>query len=281
MKIAVIGAANVDICGTPDAALRERDSNPGTVGISYGGVARNIAFSLRELGAEVRLIAALGDDDPGAAIRSGCEAAGIDMSLSPTVPGEATSSYLYITDGRGDMRLAVSDIRISRNIDEAFLSRIMPELNSCDGVVIDGNLTDAALRFAAEHITVPLYADAVSCAKAEKLRPVFGSLRAFKANLLEAQTLTGETEPEAAARALLACGIRRVFVSLGARGLLACEGETCVRIAAEGGTVSGDVTGSGDASAAGMIFADLSGFGLRETAKLANHEGAQAAKRNK
>ena len=276
MKIAVIGAANVDICGTPDAALRERDSNPGTVGISYGGVARNIAFSLRELGARVRLIVALGDDDPGAAIRSDCEAAGIDMSLSPTVAGEATSSYIYITDERGDMRLAVSDIRISRNIDEAFLARIMPELDACDGVVIDGNLTDAALRFAAEHITVPLYADAVSCAKAEKLRPVFGRLRAFKANLLEAQTLTGESDPELAARALGSYGIRRVLVSLGAEGMLALEGEECVRVPAEPVTVR-NANGCGDAAAAGMIIADLSGLGLRETAGLANHAAAQKA----
>ena len=43
--VAVIGAVNVDISGTPDTALLPGDSNPGHVRVTMGGVGRNIAES--------------------------------------------------------------------------------------------------------------------------------------------------------------------------------------------------------------------------------------------
>ncbi len=36
--VVVIGAVNMDICGRPDKAPRMKDSNPGTVSFSPGGV---------------------------------------------------------------------------------------------------------------------------------------------------------------------------------------------------------------------------------------------------
>ena len=48
-RVAVIGAVNIDICGRPFNPLIMRDSNPGTVTMSMGGVGRNIAHNLRLL----------------------------------------------------------------------------------------------------------------------------------------------------------------------------------------------------------------------------------------
>ena len=41
--IVVIGGVNCDISGTPGAALRMGDSNPGRITFTPGGVGRNIA----------------------------------------------------------------------------------------------------------------------------------------------------------------------------------------------------------------------------------------------
>ena len=60
--VSVIGGANIDIHGRSTQALRSNDSNPGDVHISAGGVARNIAENLARLGADTRLISAVGDD---------------------------------------------------------------------------------------------------------------------------------------------------------------------------------------------------------------------------
>ena len=52
----------MDIWGRPTGALVKRDSNPGTVRMTPGGVGRNIAHNLRLLGMDVAFVTALGDD---------------------------------------------------------------------------------------------------------------------------------------------------------------------------------------------------------------------------
>lgn len=276
VKIAVIGAASVDICGKSFMPPRMKDSNPGKVSQSFGGVGRNIAGVLKNLGAEVSLIVAVGDDENGRAIYDDCVKSGLDMSLSLTLPGETSAVYLYISDEGGDMQLAVADMAIAYRLDPEYLAKILPELNACDAVVIDGNLSNKAIAFAAENIRVPLYADAVSCAKAKKLEPVFPALRAFKPNLLEAQYLTGTDSANAAADALLATGMKRVFISLGGEGMLACEGSERILVPGENVEVK-SLSGCGDAAAAGVIYADLCGMSLYDAAAFANHMGALAA----
>ena len=55
--IVVVGGANMDISGRPDAPLVAQDSNPGKVRLSPGGVARNIAHNLALLGEDGRTLA--------------------------------------------------------------------------------------------------------------------------------------------------------------------------------------------------------------------------------
>lgn len=94
----------MDIGGSPAGRLVMRDSNPGLVTLKPGGVGRNIAHDLRLLGLEVSLAAALGGDMYAAAIRESCAAAGLDMSMALVLPERRSSTYLYVTDGTGDMQ---------------------------------------------------------------------------------------------------------------------------------------------------------------------------------
>lgn len=52
--IAGIGGANMDIHGKSDRQLIMRDSNPGSLHTSLGGVCRNICENLARLGETVR-----------------------------------------------------------------------------------------------------------------------------------------------------------------------------------------------------------------------------------
>ena len=63
--VTVIGGANIDIHGRSNGKLRHKDSNPGTVHTSAGGVARNVAENLARLGVNTRLISAIGTDPHG------------------------------------------------------------------------------------------------------------------------------------------------------------------------------------------------------------------------
>ena len=57
-----IGAANVDVHGRSRVSVVMRDSNPGHLHTSVGGVTRNVLENLSRLGVSARMVSAVGDD---------------------------------------------------------------------------------------------------------------------------------------------------------------------------------------------------------------------------
>ena len=270
--VAVIGAVNMDICGRPRKKLIFRDSNPGTVRLTPGGVGRNIAHDLRLLGERVRFVTVFGDDQNGAALRESCARLGMDLSCARTLPGVHTSSYLYITDERGEMQLGLSDTDSSACITPDYLAAHLDAINAADVVVAEGNLPEETLRWIGAHVTPPLFVDPVSVTKAERLRGMLQSIHTFKPNITEASDLTGETEPEAIVDALLRRGVRRVFLSMGSMGILAAEGTARVQLPCLP-TRLVNTTGGGDAVMAALVWAYLHGRDLRESTLCALRAG--------
>lgn len=274
--IAVVGGVNVDIEGRSFAPLIARDSNPGVLGMSLGGVGRNIAHNLSLLGKKVELITALGSDLWAKHIEDGCMSLGIGLSRSVRAKDERSSSYLYISGPDGDMALAVCDMEIIRHITPEVIRNNLDFLNSASLTVCDGNLPADTIAAIAELVTAPILADPVSVTKAEKFRPVLSRLYAIKPNALEAETLTGEKVPILAAEALVRLGVKNAFVSDGARGIAAAD-ESGSRLfpAARADTVN--ATGAGDAATAAIAAALSEGLGLEKAALLALAAGAVAA----
>ncbi len=270
LRCAVIGAANIDIGGFPAGRLSMQDSSPGKVRLSAGGVGRNIACNLAQLGIQTRLIAPLGTDSFADIVRADCARAGVDTSLCLTFEGKASSSYLFIADAGGDMQLAVNDMGICDRLTPEALQGILPELNAMDAVVLDANLPAATLEYLAKRLDVPLVADAVSTAKAPRLLGAMGKLTAVKPNAIEAETLTGIPVhgPDSAARAaarLVELGARRAFITLGERGVCCADGGGTLFL--PGGAVRMvNATGAGDAFTAALTWALARGCGLRDCA---------------
>ena len=180
--IAGIGGANMDFHGRSDRPLIMRDSNPGTLHTSLGGVCRNICENLARLGADVRLVTVVGDDVHGRSILSGCEQAGIDMSATRVVQGERSSSYISIMDSSGDMLLAMSDMHIIKKLDERLVDDSQALLCGAELVVCDGNLSARAVSRLTQVCTRPLYVDPVSTAWARELKPFIGRFDTVKPN---------------------------------------------------------------------------------------------------
>jgi sugar/nucleoside kinase (ribokinase family) len=78
--ICVIGGANIDICGSSLEPLKNYDSNPGTIAVSYGGVGRNIAQICALLKQKTKFITVFSNDEYGQMMRQDCEALGMDTS---------------------------------------------------------------------------------------------------------------------------------------------------------------------------------------------------------
>ena len=276
----VVGGVNMDIGVRPSYKLVPADSNPGTVHMSLGGVGRNIAHNMSLLGMDVRLLTAFGDDMNAQRIAASCGELGIDVSQCLTVPGGATSTYLFITDERGDMALAVSDMEIYRHVTPAFLSSRSRLLQNAQLIVVDTNIPAESIAWLAENVHLPIFADPVSTAKAEKLRPVLGRLHTLKPNRLEAEllsgvTITDEKSLNEAADALLATGLRRVFISLGGDGVLAADHSGRCHVPCCPGDMV-NTTGCGDAGMAAIAWAYLEGTDLEGTARAAMAAGAIA-----
>lgn len=266
MRITVVGGMNLDLLATPFSPLIPRDSTPGQITLRAGGVGRNIAARLAELGAGVSLITALGCDARADMLAQLCKADGIDLSLALQTD-KAAPCYLCIHDHRGDMALAVNDMSAMDCLTPESMIPRMEAINAADGCVLDANLPPDTLIFIAQHAAVPLILDPVSCAKAPRVTGVLSRLSAIKPNALEAEALTGERNVERASKALLTAGVGNVFISLGAEGVYFASRK-------EQGYLPAlplpdlPATGAGDAFCAGMSLALLQGESARACADI-------------
>ena len=270
----VIGAVNMDLAGTPAAPLRAGDSNPGRITLTPGGVGRNIAENLRLLGRKVSLVTIMGDDAYAAVIREHCLNAGIDLQYSFTDPLGRTSAYLCVNEQDGDLHAAVSDMAICDQLTPAKLEPLLPVLNHGSMVIADANLPEETLDWIGRKVTAPLAADPVSVAKAPRLKPLLSRLVLIKPNIPEAELLTGmavrgDGDLSRLADALHRLGVKRVYLSLGSRGVWADdvrEGGELIPCA-PGPVVN--TSGCGDAFVAAAADAYLNGLGTFEAARRA------------
>ena len=283
--VTVVGGVNMDIGGRPAAVPVMQDSNPGTVGMSLGGVGRNIAHNLSLLGVDTRMLTVFGDDLYAQKIAASCGELGIDISQSPVITGGRTSTYLFITDEQGDMMLAVSDMDIYRHLTPQMLAQRQTLLCNSQVIVVDTNIPADSIAWLAEHAGVPIFADPVSTAKAEKLRPVLGKLHTLKPNRMEAESLSGvkitdRASARRAAEKLLETGLERVFISLGEEGVFAADHQRDVWFPCCPAQMH-SATGAGDAFAAALGWAFLEGKDLADSARAANAAAAIAVEGEK
>ncbi|MCQ2559042.1 MAG: PfkB family carbohydrate kinase [Oscillospiraceae bacterium] len=270
----VVGGVNIDIGGESFSPLVMRDSNPGRVRTSLGGVGRNIAHNMSLLGMDVRFLTAMGDDAAALTVTSSCGELGIDISHALHIAGATTSTYLFLAGPDGDMQLAVSDMEICSRISPDYLAANLQLLNEASLVVADTNIPEESLAYLATHVRAPLFIDPVSTIKAKKLLPILGSIHTLKPNRLEAALLSGieitnDSTLRAAAQKLLDAGIQRLFISCGGEGVLACENGTMELVPCCRANMK-NATGAGDSMMAAIAWSFSQGLGLLETAKAAN-----------
>ncbi len=277
-RVVVIGGANTDIVGRPDAPLVAHDSNPGRIHSSPGGVGRNIAENLVRLGVHVTLITAFGGDEMSAHLAADCRDLGMDTSLSLYADHLPGSRYMAILDDEGDMAVAASDMRALDALTPEELHRRRYVIDAADLVVADANLPVASLEWMGGHVGAPVLFDPVSTTKARRSSALFGHLHAIKCNVIEAASLLGVGEEEVAdvaqaARKVRDLGIAHAIVTAGVAGAFWADAD------GEGWTPSFgapvvNATGAGDAFTAGIAYGMLTGLGAAESARFASAAAA-------
>lgn len=257
--VVVIGGLNLDIAGLSGDVYRENDSNIGDIQMTVGGVGQNIAQNLSKLDVPTYLVTVYGNDYFGEFLSEECKKYDIRLDYAECILNTKSSTYLYVTDEKGDMVTAVNDMKITENITPKFLERRINFINGASICVLDGNIPKESIEWLANHCTVPIFADPVSIAKVNRFENILDKIDTFKPNELEASVLSGvkivDTESaKEAARVLHRKGVKNVFISLGANGILCSrEGEVdCIPIL-NSHVVS--VNGAGDCNMATITWA--------------------------
>ena len=232
----VIGGANIDLLGAPQGALKQHTSNPGKVSSSAGGVGRNIAENLVHLGQSCWLMAPIGDDANGKFLEQHCQQLGIQTEGMVKIAGESTSTYLSIIDETGEMLVAIADMTLIDTFGTVQLQPFLPQLEAASIVVLDANLAPECLSFIIKNLPQQhFFVDTVSVAKATRITPFLAHVHTLKPNLLEAQAIAGTdfgANPSNAQLLQLAHwftgqGVKHLYLSLGAKGLLYGDSEQC------------------------------------------------------
>ena len=271
-EIIIVGGINIDIEGSPYAALRPADSNPGKVGISYGGVGRNIVENIARLGGDVGMVSLTGQDAMGLDAKKHLADLGVDVRYIEQVPGESTGMYLSILNDRNDMELAICNMDIFKRMTPEFLEERLECLSQAKIVGVDCNLDGEALDYITRTSTVPLFLEPVSASKAERVKDMIGRFHTIKPNRIEAEMLSGiQIDSDEALREagqwFFDQGVKRVFISLGERGAYYKDefGEgivepTLVELVS--------ATGAGDAFSAAILYGHVKGMSAREITEM-------------
>ena len=267
--ILCIGSVLWDVIGRSSAVMRVGSDVPGRITRLPGGVAMNIAMTLRRFGMTPTLLTCLGTDAAGDDLIRDARRLGIETDHVYRSDDLPTDQYMAV-EGANGVIAAIADAHSLEAAGDKILRPLADGRLGTEGapyqgpVALDGNLTQMLLADIAKS---PLFARAdlriapASPGKAERLLPLLGMANAtLYVNLEEAGLLCQKTFADApdAARALLARGAADVLVT---------DGGGTAAHASAAGVITADppqvlvtrVTGAGDTFMAAHIAAGARG----------------------
>lgn len=267
--ILCIGSVLWDIIGRSPAPMREGADVPGRITRLPGGVAMNIAMTLRNFGLTPALLTAIGRDAEGEELVAECQRMGMVTDHIYRSDDLPTDRYMAI-EGSNGLIAAIADAhsleatgaKILRSLDDGTLGTKDTPWSGL--IALDGNLTKGLLSDIASS---PLFKDSdlrvapASPGKADRLLPLLGHQNAtLYVNLEEACLLLHqklETSSEAAA-ALKAKGAARAMVTNGGQPASLATDDTVLTLTPPEVMVT-RVTGAGDTFMAAHIAAEHRG----------------------
>jgi len=251
-RIAVVGSANTDLITFADVFPRPGETLFGNnFDMGFGGKGANQAVAARLCGAEVLMVAKVGQDVFGEATFKNFNSFGVDTTHVKTVADAPTGVAPIFVEPNGQNRILVikgaNDKLTPADIDAA-----AADLGRVQTIILQFEIPLATIyhtvRFARAHnircIVNP--APAVPASLADLAGADY-----FIPNETEAELITGlpvQTLEEAAqcAAALVQKGFRRVVLTLGARGALLADSTGHVHVPPFPVNAT-DTTGAGDA----------------------------------
>lgn len=259
MDMVVVGVVFLDIKGFPFFKYDAVGTNLGNVLMTHGGVARNVAENMANLGAEVEFVTMLDDDSLGREARLRLRGAGVKLTHAVSTPDKGMGMWLAVFNEKGDLAGSVSHMPDASPIERLFDEKGEEIIRSCRGVALEIDLSEKVSERVfelAERFDKPVYAIVANMSVILR-RPDFMArtacviLNEIEAGRLfgrEIRALSPEETLEAVSEAASAMGIRSIVVTMGARGAVYLDAENGLRgICPAVPCRVVDTTGAGDA----------------------------------
>lgn len=283
-RIVVVGSANTDLQFMSNDIPRGGETIFGTgFDMGFGGKGANQAVAASLCGAQVAMIAAVGGDLLGTETIRNFESLGVGTSAVRVIPGVATGAALILVEPNGENRIVVAkganDLLKPADVDAA-----VSELAAADMIL---------LQF---EIPLETVYHTIRLAKAHQVRCMVNPAPALPADLgelaaadylivneTEAEVISGrrvhsEADLDACVTDLLARGLRRIVLTLGAKGAILATPSSRVHVPSF--PVSAiDTTGAGDAFIGSLATFLTEGMDEQDAVSRANLFAALSATR--
>ncbi|WP_410812425.1 carbohydrate kinase family protein [Micromonospora sp. 067-2] len=267
-RVVVVGDVITDVVAVLSGPLAVGSDTSAGITVGGGGQAANTAAWVAAQGVDVTLVAAVGDDDAGRDRVTELERAGVECAID-RIEGAATGTVIVLATNaeRTMVSQRGANLRLSaEHVDRALAA--VPDaghLHLSAYTLLDAGSRGAGLRAlaAARERGLTTSVDAASAAPLRRVgAAVFLSwvrdIDLLLVNADEATALAGGLDPAAQGR-VLSASARRVVVKNGAAGAVWVDRTAAVSVAPARRVAVVDVTGAGDAFAAGLLTAWLAG----------------------
>jgi len=275
-EIICIGGANIDRKFHLNEQTQLGTSNPASMSVSVGGVARNIGENLGRLNHHVRLLTVAGNDsDWDVIVRE--SSSYMDVSDVGQLIGKSTGSYSAVLDPEGELVIALANMEIYDFLTPDYLEEKSRIISNASMIIIDLNCPKESVDYIknlANQKGNPLVIIPVSSPKMNRMPSDLKGVTWFICNRDEAETYTGlsidnEEDWKKAVHELLAFGAENVVVTSGSKGIMAATaGGEPIRFPAVQNVHVEDVTGAGDAFVSGLLHGHLIGTPFEEKVRM-------------
>ena len=277
---AVFGTVFVDVKGFAQNKYNPSGRNVGDVLFLHGGVSRNVAENLANMGSPVAFITTVENSGLGEEVRDHLQDVGVDMQYARTAP-QSMGMWLAVMDENGDLAGSISrqpDFSMMEKIIDEYGDEIVAE---CENVVVEVDTTAEIAQKVfdlAQKYKKDVYVIVGNMGVILEHQEHLPKARLFILNEIEAGSLFGchfdPAEPEIVLAKLkeemAKRGIREMVVTLGEHGSVyndAVSGESGIL-----GIVPVermvDSTGAGDSFFSATVAARMRGWSLKQAAEL-------------
>lgn len=273
----VFGTVFMDCKGFAGGRYDPFGRNVGSVKFIHGGVGRNVAENLANIGVNASFVSSVDANGLGTEVLERLAACGTNTDFVKKAASHGMGMWLVIIDENGDLAGSISQMPDLTIMEEIINGHGDEIIRNCASVVLEIDLNEEiaskVLKLARKYAK-KCYGITGNMEVVLRRRDLLRELECYICNETEAARLLSDSvfpadDPEAALRLLKDYvekeGLRSMIITLGSRGSIYYDGRAggfCPAIP----TITVDTTGAGDAYFSGVTAALERGMSLREAA---------------